>query len=144
MKNTPGSNSSYQRIDRLDAMRIQLARPDALLPLSLLGLLAGVLAGSVIVLFRMLVEGSQDFILPGEGADNFEALPEWARFALPIAGAILLALLFRFAGNGLHVLGVARVMERMTYHQGHFTVRGFVLRGGDRGGQGRWNGLLEC
>ncbi len=128
MKKKLGSNSAYQRIDRLDAMRIQLARPDALLPLSLLGLLTGLLAGSVIVLFRMLVEGSQEYILPGQGPDNFESLPEWARFSLPIAGAILLALLFRFTGKGMHILGVARVMERMTYHQGHFTIRGFVLQ----------------
>jgi chloride channel protein, CIC family len=128
LKKQLGSHSTYQRIGRLDAMRIQLARPDALLPLSLLGLLTGLLAGSVIVLFRILVESSQDFILPGQGSDNYEALPEWANFALPIAGAILLGLLFRFAGKGVHVLGVARVMERMTYHQGHFTLRGFVLQ----------------
>ena len=122
------SNHSYQRIDRLDAMRIELARPDRLLPLSLLGLLTGLLSGAVIILFRLLVESSQDFILPGNGPDNYEGLPEWANFVLPIAGAILLGLLFRYAGKGIHVLGVARVMERMTYHQGHFTIRGFLLQ----------------
>ncbi len=128
MKKKTGNHSSYQRIDRMDAVRIQLARTDALLPLSLLGLLAGLLAGAAIVLFRLLVESIQDFILPGVGSDNYEALPEWANFTLPIVGAILLALLFRFASKGVQVLGVARVMERMTYHQGHFTVRGFILQ----------------
>ena len=128
MKKKLGSQSNYQRIDRIDAMRIQLAHADALLPLSLLGLLVGLLAGAVIVVFRLLVETSQDALLPGVGPDNYEALPEWSSFLLPLTGAILLALMFRFAGKGLHVLGVARVMERMTYHQGHFTVRGFVLQ----------------
>ena len=45
--------------ERLDESRIRLARPDALLPLAVLGLLTGLLAGVVIVLFR-LVEGIQD------------------------------------------------------------------------------------
>ncbi len=121
-------NNAYQRINRLDTMRIHLARSDALLPLSLFGLLSGLLSGAVIILFRMLVENSQDFILPGQGSDNYEALPEWANFTFPIIGAILLALLFRYAGKGMHVLGVARVMERMTYHQAHFTIRGFILQ----------------
>jgi len=117
-----------QGIDRLDALRIHLARPDALLPLSLLGLMTGLLAGAIIILFRLLVEGTQDLMLPGQGSENYEALPLWLAFTIPLIAAIALAILFRYAANGLHVLGVARVMERMTYHQGHLTVRGLLLQ----------------
>ena len=104
--------------ERLDESRIRLARPDALLPLAVLGLLTGLLAGGVIVLFRLLVEGIQDGILPGDGPENYEALPLWARLVLPLVAAVLLAVMFRWFAKGVHVLGVARVMERMAYHQG--------------------------
>jgi len=69
-----------------------------------------------------------EMILPGSGAENYEALPLWARFALPIFGGLLLAAMFRWGAKGMYVLGVARVMERMAYHQGYLTVRGFFLQ----------------
>ena len=56
----------------LESIRFRLARPDALLLLALLGLLTGFLAGGVIVLFRFLVENSQDFLLPATGSENYE------------------------------------------------------------------------
>lgn len=114
--------------DQLDESRIGLARPDALLPLAVLGLLTGLLAGAVIVLFRLSVEGIQDSILPGDGPENYEALPSWARLVLPVVAAILLAVMFRWFARGIHVLGVARVMERMAYHQGQCVPRGFMLQ----------------
>ncbi len=114
--------------DRLDEIRIHLARPDALFQLALLGLLTGLLAGVVIVSFRLLVEGTQEYLLPAHGAENYEALSDWSRFVFPVTGAIALAVMFRWFGGKLHVLGVARVMERMSYHQGHLTERGFLLQ----------------
>ncbi len=96
----------------------------------MLGLLSGVLAGSVIVLFRYLVEGFQDFMLPGTGAENYEALPAWARVALPVGGGLLLGIIFRLWSGGQYVLGIASVMERLAYHQGYLTVRGFFLQFG--------------
>lgn len=112
----------------LESLRLHLSRPDALLQLAAMGLLSGILAGSVIVLFRYLVEGFQDFMLPGSGAENFEALPAWARFTLPVVGGLLLGIMFRLWSNGLYLLGIARVMERLAYHQGYLTVRGFFLQ----------------
>ena len=108
--------------------RIRLARPDALLPLAVLGLLTGLLAGGVIVLFRLFVEGLQDGLLPGQGPENYEALPGWARLLLPLLAALLLAAMFRWLAKGVQVLGVARVMERMAYHQGRCTPRAFLLQ----------------
>jgi H+/Cl- antiporter ClcA len=112
----------------LDDSRIRLARPDALLPLAVLGLLTGLIAGAVIVVFRLFVEGLQDAGLPGEGPENYEALPLWARFLLPVVAAVLLVAMFRWFGRGIRVLGVARVMERMTNHQGRCTPRAFLLQ----------------
>jgi H+/Cl- antiporter ClcA len=109
-------------------MRIHLSRADALLPLALLGLVSGILAGGVIVLFRLSVEGTQASFLPQGLPENYEALPPMLRFALPIAGGLLIGLIFKWASGGIHVLGVARVMERLTYHEGHHTKRGFFLQ----------------
>ncbi len=114
--------------NRLDESRLRLARPDALIPLAILGLVTGVLAGAVIVLFRLFVEGLQDAGLPGEGSENYEALPVWARIVVPLIAALLLAAMFRWFAQGIQVLGVARVMERMASHQGRCTVRAFFLQ----------------
>jgi H+/Cl- antiporter ClcA len=114
--------------DRLDETRIRLARSDALLHLAVLGLLTGLLAGAVIVVFRLFVEGLQDLMLPGHGAENYEALPLWGRWLLPVVAAVLLAIMFRWFARGIQLLGVARVLERMAYHQGECTPRAFLLQ----------------
>ena len=112
----------------MEALRFHLARPDALLQLALLGLIAGFLAGGVIVLFRLLVESTQDYLLPGNNPDNYEALSTGLRFIFPIIASILLALMFYKGAKGIRVLGIARVMERMEYHQGYLSVREFFLQ----------------
>ncbi|WP_245831947.1 chloride channel protein [Solemya velesiana gill symbiont] len=109
-------------------MRLHLSRPDALIQLALLGLVTGLLAGGIIVAFRVAVEGAQAGFLPGGLSENYEALPLWARFLLPVVGGAIIGWIFYRHANGLHVLGVARVMERMAYHQGHLTLREFVLQ----------------
>jgi CIC family chloride channel protein len=122
------SKLKSHNVDHLDEARIRLARPDALLQLSLLGLLSGLLAGFVIIVFRLVVEETQDWLLPGSGSENFELLSDIDAFLFPLLGAVAIAVMFRWIGRDMPVLGVARVMERMNYHQGHLTVRGFVLQ----------------
>lgn len=117
-----------ERHDRLDALRIRLARTDALVLLSVLGLLTGLLAGGVIVIFRLFVEGLQDLMLPGQGSENYEGLDLAVRWLPPVIAAVLLAIMFRWFARGVHVLGIARVLERMAYHQGECTPRAFFLQ----------------
>jgi H+/Cl- antiporter ClcA len=112
----------------LDESRIGLARPDSLLPLALLGLVTGVIAGGVIVAFRLLVEGLQVWLLPGDNPENYEGLSGWPLFVLPALAGVLLALMFRWFGRGQHVLGVARLLECMQYHQGRCSLRAFWLQ----------------
>jgi len=114
--------------DQLEQWRLHLSRPDALIRLSLMGLVTGLLAGGVIVLFRLAVEQTQAAMLPGGLAENYEALPLWARFMLPLAGSLVIALVFHFHGRGIVLLGVSRVLERMAYHQGYITLRVFMLQ----------------
>jgi H+/Cl- antiporter ClcA len=111
-------------INWLDQIRLQLSRHDALLILSVLGLICGFVTGIVIILFRLLVESTQAGILPAGGVENYEALHPLIRFLLPILGALLLGLIFLRYAKGLYVLGIPRVMERLIYHQGHISLRG--------------------
>ncbi|MEN8171097.1 MAG: chloride channel protein [Pseudomonadota bacterium] len=103
----------------LDRLRHRLARAEALPLLSLLGILTGVLAGLVIILFRLSIEGSLGLLLPGGDAENFEALGSLWRFFLPLGGALLLGLCFQYLSRNFTEVGVTHVMERLTYHQGH-------------------------
>ena len=109
-------------------LRQRLAQSDARLTLSVFGLLTGVLAGLVIVTFRLLVDSTQLHIHGGATPDRFEQLSEPWRFALPVIGGLALALVFRGFAKGLHTVGVAHVIERLALHQGQLPVRGFVLQ----------------
>lgn len=111
----------------LERVRLHLARPDALFGYALLGLLTGLAAGIVIIAFRLVVEGTQDLSLPNHG-ENYEGIPALWRFLLPLSGAFAIGLIFLRFAKGTYVLGVARVLERMEYHQGHMTTRGFFLQ----------------
>jgi len=110
------------------ATQFRLARQDALIHLAFLGLITGFLAGGVIVLFRLLVEKTQDYLLPGRGPENYEALPSLLHFLYPVIASIILAIVFYKWSKGIRVLGVARVMERVAYHQGYLTLRGVILQ----------------
>ena len=114
--------------NRFEASRLHLAHPDALLLISMLGLLTGLFTGAVVLVFRLAVESSQELLLPGSGPENYEALLGWQRLALPVAGGVLLALLFKWVAKGLETLGVAGVIDRMTYHQGYISARGLLLQ----------------
>jgi len=112
----------------LEGLNFRLARPDALLHLALFGLITGLLSGGVIIIFRLIVESSQDFLLPGEGSENYEALSPLLRIIFPIVASLLMAILFYKWSKGIRVLGIARVMERVTFHQGYLTPRGFIIQ----------------
>ena len=103
----------------LDHLRRRLARAEALPLLSLLGILTGVLAGVVIILFRISIEEVQALLLPSGKSEDFEALAAHWRFLLPLSGAFALGLLFQFLSREQRQVGVVHVIERLTYHQGH-------------------------
>lgn len=99
------------------SFRKRVANSDALPQLAILGLLSGLMAGAVIVLFRFLVEESQALFLPGGDLENYEGLPAWLRFTLPVVGAFIVGLIFHFSAKESRSVGVVHVLERMAYHQ---------------------------
>ena len=112
----------------LKRFRRRLAHVDAVPQLALLGILAGVVTGLIMVLFRYAIEWPAELLLPGNNPENFEGLPTWQRFALPVMGATLLGLMLsRFAGHRLKI-GVIHVMERYAKHQGHLPLSNGILQ----------------
>lgn len=105
----------------VERLRLDLAGREALLPLSFLGILGGLVAGGLIVVFRQFIERTQSSFMPGGGTENFEALsPAW-RFLLPVAGAVLLGGLFHWLRKHRRRIGVVHVIQRLSYHQGYLS-----------------------
>ncbi len=114
--------------DWLVRLRRHLAHADALVALSAIGVVAGLVVGVVIVAFRLVTE--QTLVLAGlmDDAENFEALPwEW-RLALPVGGGLLLGLMFRFAPIGARQVGPGHVMAQLASHAGRMPWRNAVMQ----------------
>lgn len=102
---------------RAESLRDRLAGTDALPQLTLLGLLTGIIAGAVIVLFRWVVEIPLAYFLPGS-FENFEAVSSLTHFILPLGGAVLLGLVLQCVDKGHHATSIGHVMDRLQNHQG--------------------------
>lgn len=112
----------------LERLRLRLAQANALPQLALLGILTGLLAGLVIIAFRFSLEYMQGLYLPGGGSENYEELAAIHRFWLPIAGGLFIGLVFHYLGYSHVQVGVAHVMERLAYHQGHLPFSNLLLQ----------------
>lgn len=102
----------------LETFRLQLARADAILPLSILGLIAGVLAALTIIALRLLVEHAQLLLYPMHHAGDFESLSWGWRLGIAMTGGLLIGLLFRLVPGPAQTVGVLHIVERLAYHQG--------------------------
>jgi CIC family chloride channel protein len=88
-----------------------------LLRISLLGALTGLMAGVLVTLFRFSIELSQNWLLPDGQVGNYEALPGWLRFVLPVAGALLLALIFERLPPGRRAVGVVHLLDYLRFRK---------------------------
>lgn len=107
----------------LDNLGLRVSGLDALPQLSMLAIPVGLLSGGVIVLFRLLIESCQESFLPGGNAESYETLPPVLRFVLPVAGGLLLGLLWTALRTSAREVGITHVMERLAYHQGRLPFR---------------------
>jgi CIC family chloride channel protein len=108
-------------------MRDQLAGADSLPLLTLLGLLTGLIAGAVIVLFRWAVEIPLAHFLP-ESFENFEGVSSLIHFLLPLSGAVLLGLVLQCVDKRHHATSIGHVMDRLQNHQGRMPIGNFVTQ----------------
>ncbi len=115
----------WQRL--LDKFQIRLSQADAVLELSLLGLLSGVIAGLVSIVFRLIVERSQEAFLSGP-AGSYETLSSWIRLWLPIAGGLFIGLLLQRCDARQRIVGIVHVMERLQFFQGRFPLSNALVQ----------------
>ena len=102
--------------------RRRLASIDSAPQFAILGIASGFLTGLVVIAFRLAIEWPLDQLLE-DGPESFETLDPVAAFSLPVAGAILLVLIFTVLSKTNRRVGVVHVIERLARHQGHMPLR---------------------
>lgn len=83
------------------------------LRLTLLGVLSGVLASLVVLAFEAAIELGQSLLLPQGRSGNYEGLDPWLRLVLPVAGGLLLGLIFDSLPAEHREIGVVHVLRRL-------------------------------
>jgi chloride channel protein, CIC family len=114
--------------ERVEQLRLLLASSRGQFLLAMLGLISGVLVGVVIILFRLLIEGTQSEILPAGNPEDYESLSWQVRMLLSSTGGLVLGLLFYFASPTPSRVGIIHVLERLAYHEGHLTFKNMLLQ----------------
>jgi len=112
----------------LEKTRLELSRAEAILPLSILGLIAGTLAALTIIALRLMVDSLQLGLYPMEVAEQFEALSPLSRLGVGFGGGVLIGLLFRFTRESAHTVGVLHVLERLAQYQGRLPWRNTLVQ----------------
>lgn len=101
----------------LNPFRYRLAGVNALPQLTLLGIIIGCSSGVLIIAFRMVINGSLSYFLPGD-AENFEGLDGRWHFFLPVIGALIIVAGFHFPPDRYRQVSVSNVLERLHNYQG--------------------------
>jgi H+/Cl- antiporter ClcA len=112
----------------LEDQRLRVSRAEALPQLGVLGIACGLLAGLVMMAFRMVIDLSQGAFLPPGATENYEGLSPELRALLPIAGALVVAAMFQPLPELVRNVGVVHVMERLAHHQGRLPLRNAVVQ----------------
>ncbi|KFF49097.1 chloride channel protein [Salinicola sp. DM10] len=110
----------------LDRFRSQLASVDAMPQLCLLGIFAGILTGSVMVLFRLLLKLGAWFFMPDGNPEAFEALPPPIRALLPLIAVCLIGVWLWPQPSRALKMGIGHVIERLAYQQGKMPLRNWI------------------
>ncbi len=121
---------SVDRMRQLpEQARWSLASMDAMLLLALLGLLSGLLAGGVILLFRLYTDAAL-LIWFGEQlrAQDFESLPAEWRLALPIIGGVSVGIVLHWLPRHVRAIGIGHVLERLATHQGKLPFKNALVQ----------------
>ncbi len=111
---------------RFAKLRLSMATVESVPQLALLGAISGIIAGLVIVAFRILIEYTQMSFLPGADAENYEGLSPVMRLLLATVGGLVVGLLFQYIAKSAAQVGVVHTMERLAYHQGRLPLRNAI------------------
>jgi H+/Cl- antiporter ClcA len=128
----------------LDTYRRRLTNYESVLAYSLLGILGGLASGIVVLGFEWAIVEFALLFGVGGGGEDFESLPRWLCFALPLASAIVLGLAYALLKPETREVGIVHVLSRMDSHYGalplrnavvQFTAGSFALATGQSGGR---------
>jgi CIC family chloride channel protein len=100
----------------------------ALLPYSLLGIIAGICSALAVLLFDNLIIVFSGLWLPGGEGEGFSGLSSWQRFALPATGALVLGLVFSRIAASDREVGIVHVLSRMRSHYGQLPLRNALVQ----------------
>ncbi len=129
----------------LNSYRQQLTNYESVLAYSLLGIVGGLASGLAVLGFELAIGELARVWGVGDGGENFEALPQWALFALPAGGATILGILYSLLKPEDRETGIVHVISRMHSHYGALPLRNalvqfvggtFALATGQSGGPG--------
>ncbi|MGY0218338.1 chloride channel protein [Endozoicomonadaceae bacterium StTr2] len=116
------------RYPALHSFRHRLADAEALPQLALLGIISGLVTGSLIIAFRLLAT------LPlsswyWEAETDYIARLSWEfRLTLPLLGTLLIAWFFTRLQPHQRQVGVPHVMERLATHQGRLPAMNLIAQ----------------
>ncbi len=121
------TRNKYQEF--LESQRLRMAGTfDGLPQLSLLAIFCGISAGGVIICFRLLIEKGAFLFTGDEAGEDFEALSALIRFSLIVGGSVIAGIVFSFFSKENRQVGVAHVLERLTYQQGFLPLKNAIAQ----------------
>ena len=109
----------------LHQLRLRLSDSNSQLHHATLGLISGITCSIIVLTFRYLLE-CFGLWLPDGGEENFEGLPSWMHFALPLTGALILGWIMRKMNPADVRVGTVHVISRLHAHHGHLPWRNTV------------------
>ena len=108
-------------IVNLNAFRQELATPRTSIQLCIIGIVGGICAASLIILFRLSVEWLQGLFLPE--INEFGALDPYLRFLLPCIASVVIVLIAYLTGFKHYRMGIPFVIHRVKHYYGHIPFR---------------------
>lgn len=108
----------------LPSLQRQLAFPQTSLQLCVLGMLGGLAAAILIILFRLAIVGLQSFFL--SQTDDFSTVSADIRWMLPLAGAVFIGILAWLTGYKHYRLGIPFVIHRIKLKYGLMPTRNTI------------------
>lgn len=112
----------------LHTFRQRLASHHALLHYSLLGIAAGVLCGIIMKGFHLLAELPQYIFLPSQRLDDFESLPAWTCFSLPLISGLTIGLLMHFFAKDALRTGIPHTVDCLHNRHGQMPGKNLIVQ----------------
>jgi len=113
---------------RLNNLRHITAGSDALMQLSILGLIVGLSTACLLILFIFLLENSLAYWLPDQSTENFESLGISSRLLAPIVGSLILIIIFKFITRGQVSVGVVDILDKVRYHEAVVPLKNLIVQ----------------